>query len=175
VEKTSKIVDPHKIHSSQWGYICPSETPEGHTVGIIKNMSLGCFVTIDSNPEIVHDCLKRLELVSTLNQFLLNITISTQKYLSMVFGQVSTRHLRDFYTALKNLKRSCILHIHTAIQWNVIDREIKIWTDGGRLVRPVFIVDENNSLRLVEKLSEYDPKTTTWQEYIIGKSKLLSR
>jgi DNA-directed RNA polymerase II subunit RPB2 len=51
-----------------------------------------------------------------------------------------------------------------------MDREIKIWTDGGRLVRPVFIVDENNSLRIIEKLAEYDPKTTTWQEYIMGKS-----
>lgn len=170
VEKTSKIVDPHKVHSSQWGYICPSETPEGHTVGIIKNMALGCFVTIDSNPEIVHDCLKRLDLVQLSSVPVRYYNVYTKVFVNGVWAGVH-KAPKDLYTALKNLKRSCILHIHTSIQWNVMDREIKIWTDGGRLVRPVFIVDENNNLRIIEKLAEYDPKNTTWQEYIMGKSR----
>lgn len=170
VEKTSKIVDPHKIHSSQWGYICPAETPEGHTVGIIKNMALGCFVSIDTNPEIVHEALKRLDLIPLNNTSIRSYNIFTKVFVNGVWVGIH-KNPKELYQSLKNLKRSCILHIHTGIQWNILDREIRIWTDGGRLIRPVFIVDENNSLRIAEKIKEYDPKNTTWQEYIIGKSK----
>ncbi len=170
VEKTSKIVDPHKIHTSQWGYICPAETPEGHTVGIIKNMSLGCFVTVDTNPEIVHEALKRLDVIPLNNTSIKSYNTFTKVFVNGVWVGIH-KNPKELYTSLRNLKRSCILHIHTGIQWNFMDREIRIWTDGGRLIRPVFIVDENNSLRIIEKIKDYDPKNTKWEEYVIGKFK----
>ncbi len=171
VEKTSKIVDPHKIHSSQWGYICPAETPEGHTVGIVKNMALGCFITIDTNPEVVHEALKRLELIPLNNTSIRSYNTFTKVFVNGVWVGIH-KNPKDLYQSLRNLKRCCILHIHTGIQWNIVDREIRIWTDGGRLIRPVFIVDENNKLRITEKFKEFDPKnpSNTWQKYIIGKS-----
>jgi DNA-directed RNA polymerase II subunit RPB2 len=168
VEKTSKIVDPHKVHSSQWGYICPSETPEGHTVGIIKNMSLGCFVTIDTNPEIVIQALKCLDLIELNTISTKNYNTYTKVFVNGIWVGIHKEPKR-LYSRLRNLKRCCILHIHTGIQWNIVDREIRIWTDAGRLIRPVFIVDENNSLRIVEKSAEYDPESTSWTEFIIGK------
>jgi DNA-directed RNA polymerase II subunit RPB2 len=42
-KKNSKIVGPRKLHASQFGYICPAETPEGGQVGIVKNMSLSSY------------------------------------------------------------------------------------------------------------------------------------
>jgi DNA-directed RNA polymerase II subunit RPB2 len=46
IEKTGKLVAPRKLHNTQWGYICPSETPEGHSVGVVKNMSSTSIVSI---------------------------------------------------------------------------------------------------------------------------------
>ena len=28
IEKTGKLVQPRKLHPTQWGVICPAETPE---------------------------------------------------------------------------------------------------------------------------------------------------
>jgi DNA-directed RNA polymerase II subunit RPB2 len=39
MEKTVKLLEPRKLHASQFGNICPAETPEGHAVGVVKNMS----------------------------------------------------------------------------------------------------------------------------------------
>ena len=36
---TGKLIPPRKLHSSSWGYICPSETPEGQAIGLVKNLS----------------------------------------------------------------------------------------------------------------------------------------
>jgi DNA-directed RNA polymerase II subunit RPB2 len=40
VEKSGKLLAPRKLHGTSWGFVCPVETPEGHSVGIVKNMSL---------------------------------------------------------------------------------------------------------------------------------------
>ena len=39
IEKTAgKLIAPRKLHNTQWGFICPNETPEGHSVGVVKNL-----------------------------------------------------------------------------------------------------------------------------------------
>ena len=32
----SKTLGPRKLHNSQWGFVCPSESPDGGNVGIIE-------------------------------------------------------------------------------------------------------------------------------------------
>ena len=46
LDKNGKTVDPRKLHCTQWGVICPFETPEGGSIGIVKNMALMCQITI---------------------------------------------------------------------------------------------------------------------------------
>jgi DNA-directed RNA polymerase II subunit RPB2 len=46
IEKTGKLVQPRKLHPTQWGVICPSETPEGASVGLVKNLATMASVTI---------------------------------------------------------------------------------------------------------------------------------
>ena len=38
IDSSGKVIPPRKLHNSSWGYICPSETPEGASVGIVKNL-----------------------------------------------------------------------------------------------------------------------------------------
>ena len=33
----SKSIGPRKLHNSQWGFVCPSESPDGGNVGIINH------------------------------------------------------------------------------------------------------------------------------------------
>ena len=36
---TGKLIPPRKLHATSWGYICPTETPEGQSVGLVKNLA----------------------------------------------------------------------------------------------------------------------------------------
>ena len=49
IEKSGKLVLPRKLHATQWGVICPAETPEGASVGLVKNMAMTANITICSN------------------------------------------------------------------------------------------------------------------------------
>ena len=46
-EKTRKVSGPRSLQGSQWGMVCPSDTPEGESCGLVKNFSLLTEVTTD--------------------------------------------------------------------------------------------------------------------------------
>ena len=45
VDNTGKLIPPRKLHTTQWGYVCPTETPEGQSVGVVKNFAMMCEIT----------------------------------------------------------------------------------------------------------------------------------
>jgi DNA-directed RNA polymerase III subunit RPC2 len=46
-EKTRKVSGPRSLQPSQWGMLCPSDTPEGESCGLVKNLALLTHVTTD--------------------------------------------------------------------------------------------------------------------------------
>ena len=65
IDKSGKLIPPRKLHNTQWGYICPAETPEGQPVGVVKNLSYMAHITIrsNSNPlyEIIEPFVEKIE------------------------------------------------------------------------------------------------------------------
>ena len=60
IDKTGKLVEPRKLHNSTWGFLCPAETPEGQSVGVVKNLAYMTCITgySDSNSEDEVDALQ---------------------------------------------------------------------------------------------------------------------
>ena len=57
-EKTRKISGPRSLQPSQWGMVCPSDTPEGESCGLVKNLALLSHVTTDqSEKSITNLCI----------------------------------------------------------------------------------------------------------------------
>ena len=42
----SKVTKPRLLHSTQWGMMCPAETPEGQSCGIVKNLALMSYISV---------------------------------------------------------------------------------------------------------------------------------
>ena len=55
LSKQGKLTKPRQLHNSHWGMICPAETPEGSSCGLVKNLTLMALVSVGSNPtDIIH-------------------------------------------------------------------------------------------------------------------------
>lgn len=52
-EKTRKVSGPRALQTSQWGVLCPSDTPEGEACGLVKNLALMTHITTDVKEEPV--------------------------------------------------------------------------------------------------------------------------
>ena len=136
VEKSGKLLAPRKLHGTSWGFMCPVETPEGHSVGIVKTMSL-----LTSISQHVPS--------STILHFLedANVTwITVPKVYegtSITVNGVLVGYTADplaVVTSLRKAKQTLRLHPHTSVAWYTLLNSILIETDGGRAVRPVFRV-----------------------------------
>lgn len=51
-EKTRKVSGPRSLQPSQWGMICPADTPEGESCGLVKNLALISHITTGSDEAV---------------------------------------------------------------------------------------------------------------------------
>ncbi len=143
IEKTGKLIAPRKLHNSQWGYICPCETPEGHSVGVVKNMSSTAFVSIYSVAGVVKDYLATLGTLRPLaGAPVAELHENTRVFLNGAWiGTLASANVVPTVTALRGAKRAGVIHIHTGIVWKPAYKELWITTEAGRMLRPLYIAD----------------------------------
>jgi DNA-directed RNA polymerase II subunit RPB2 len=152
IDKASKkVIGPHMLHGSHWGYLCPSETPDGPEIGINKNLSYTSTITNYTNPIMVLNTLYSLGVVP-IEDFSMatDLVNNTKLFVNGVW--IGIHHdPKLVYDTLIKYRRNGILHLHTGIMWNHDFSEIWVYTDSGRLIRPLYVVD-NNKLRLTDKV-----------------------
>lgn len=152
VEKTGKLLPPRKLHGTSWGFVCPVETPEGHSVGIVKNMTLMASVTqhVPSNT-VLHFLQERRDITwITSAQVYEGCAITLN---GVIVGY--TRKPQDVMADLRSAKHSFRLHPQLSIAWYTLLNTILIETDGGRLTRPVFRVG-----------ASCPPSGSSWNEWV---------
>jgi DNA-directed RNA polymerase II subunit RPB2 len=172
IEKTGKLIAPRKLHNSQWGFICPNETPEGHSVGVVKNMSTTANVSIFSNPRSVYDylasigTLKALTTSSVAEKF-----VDTRVFLNGAWiGTLAPAVTRSTVEALKAAKRECQLHPQTGIIWKINLRELWITTEAGRMLRPLLYAPAMRELLQDPALEAQVRSMKTWEELVLWKT-----
>ena len=146
MEKSGKLIQPRKLHNTQWGIICPAETPEGGSVGLVKNLAIATRITISSDSRNVREFVERMGTIIFDENVNLEIFHNNTKVI--INGDFVGVHDNPYalFSELKSLKRQGVINIYTSISWNILKNFINISTEGGRCVRPVFIVNDGTEL-----------------------------
>jgi DNA-directed RNA polymerase II subunit RPB2 len=166
-EKNGKIIPPRKIHNSSWGYVCPAETPEGASVGLVKNLSNGSIITKPSPPSIVYYQLQNLKVPKVSEVPIADLFQHVKIFVNGDFYGI-TREANILVPKLRSLRRQGLLNIYCSIFWHHNNKEIYINTDGGRLSRPLCIVDSPNKLRIKSRhINLLKQKVIRWNNLII--------
>jgi DNA-directed RNA polymerase beta subunit/intein/homing endonuclease len=170
IDKTSKMTKPRKLHSSTFGYTCPAETPEGAPVGFVKNMALSSNITIARNETNVLYHINEFNGFKTIDKM---TSYKTNYETIIIFnGDIlgCINNMIPLINNLKTLRRDGVIHAHTSIVPNYQDRELNIYTSGGRLIRPLFIVkSDKNELVFGEKHKNYiKNNNNSWEVLVHG-------
>ena len=156
IDKTGKMTTPRKLHNTQWGVICPHETPEGSSVGLVKNMALSSLITNYSPSQPIIDILDGLNIKKLEECNYTNLIDTTKIFINGDWYGVT--HRPDYISnILKSYRRKGIINVYTSISWNIQEYNININTDSGRLIRPLYIVDNNQfriNNQIVKKLKD---------------------
>ena len=149
IDKSGKLIPPRKLHNSSWGFICPAETPEGGSVGVVKNLSYMAHVTIPCNSTALYDFIEpHVHPLDSMERGFLRNGVKVFINGAWIGNAKSPLEL---YRGLKTKKHKAILNIYTSIIFNTQTKEIHVNNDAGRLTRPVLRVKEGNRLFLEEK------------------------
>jgi len=137
-------------------------TPEGQSVGIVKNLSYMTHITIHSNS---------LSLYEYVEPYITNINNAEIKPRDM-FNKIKvlingcwvgfSNDPVELYQMLKEKKYSGIINIYTSIVFDYKMKEIRICNDAGRLTRPLLRVKNNDVLLKRSILEKMKKKEINW-------------
>jgi len=166
MEKSGKLIQPRKLHNTQWGMICPSETPEGSSVGLVKNIAIAGTITTSSDSRCVREHINELGIVDITKDNIHLLNLHTWVFVN---GDIVGIHLEPYklYSELKQYKYMGKINIYTSIAFDITKNNINISTEAGRLIRPVYIVSKNNELVLKKKtIVDIKNKDISWKNLV---------
>ncbi|GJY10683.1 DNA-directed RNA polymerase III subunit 2 [Tanacetum coccineum] len=145
-EKSRKVSGPRALQPSQWGMLCPCDTPEGEACGLVKNLALMTHVTTDEDEAPITSlcyCLG-VEEMSLLSGEELH---SPNSFLIVLNGLILGKHKRPqmFANGMRTLRRAGKVGDFVSIYVNEKQRCVYIASDGGRVCRPLVIADNGVS------------------------------
>ena len=164
LEKSGELVAPRKLHNTTWGFLCPAETPEGQSIGVVKNLSYMSHVTIPTNSGSLYEYAKPyiVELESLKPKELNN---NTKVFINGCWIGITYKPF-ELYQTMKDKKYKGIINIYTSIVFDFKLLEIRICNDGGRLTRPVLRVKNNRALITSDIIDKLVKKELCWNDLL---------
>jgi len=144
---------------------CAVETPEGQSIGVVKNIAMMTHITIPTQSQALYEYVKPHILTVE------DATSPTQLYDKVkVFVNGSWVGVAHdpvaLYHNMKEKKYKGIINIYTAIVFDYVRMEIRICNDGGRMTRPLLKVRNNRALITPEIIIKLNKKELLWNDLL---------
>ena len=165
-DKSGKLIPPRKLHNTSWGFLCPAETPEGQSVGIVKNLSYMTHITIYSNSVPLHEYITpnivQLDDPSLSPKDIFN---KVKVLINGAWVGISNEP-QELYLMLKDKKYKGIINVYTSIVFDYRMKEIRVCNDSGRLSRPLLKVKHGNILVTDALLDKLQNAELSWDDLL---------
>ena len=186
IDKSGKLIPPRKLHSTSWGFLCPAETPEGGSVGIVKNLSYMCNITIPGNANALYEfvnphIISLAELASetagasetgtaaskSINETAKILCDRVKVFINGAWLGVVRKCPIELYCSLKEKKYKGIINIYTSIIFDISRKEIRVCNDAGRLTRPLLRVKDGRLLLTKTIIQQLNRNELKWHDLLI--------
>lgn len=170
-----KLRRPHQLDASQYGMLCPSESPDGASIGLLKNFAVTCCVSSGVSTSILMAAMEPFEndlhfIANEKKSSRVATSTATKIFINNnwvgMCNAGATPHLVQW---LRLLRRNSLIPPHISIAWHVLRERLDLFTESGRCLRPLLVVEERTrKLRL--DLSAVKG-TEDWNTWTIGATK----
>ena len=156
--KTSKLrqIDPSSIM-----YVCPHETPEGEPVGIVLNLSMLVRVSEYTCTTLVKHILDTCDHLTLLRNFEVDaadfssVMDVTRVFINgIIYGMTKDPH--ELVDEIETYRAHDMLAYDVSVSYNDVDNEVHVWSDEGRLTRPVLRVEDDHLTLAKDRITNWD-------------------
>mmetsp|Transcript_14538 Transcript_14538/g.43946 ORF Transcript_14538/g.43946 Transcript_14538/m.43946 type:complete len:1179 (+) Transcript_14538:450-3986(+) len=170
VGREGKLAKPRQLHNTQWGIICPAETPEGQACGLVKNLALMAYISVGCPSQPIMEFLDEwnVERLEAINPRV--VPSATKVFLNGLWLGIH-RDPKTLIKAMKGMRRQVDIDTDVGIVHDIMLQELRIQTDYGRCSRPLFVVDTREQELIIKKgdihrLSLKDGDEYGWQDLV---------
>ena len=133
-----KSTGPRKLHTSQIGYFCTSETPQGAHIGLTKNMSMMTQFSFGASAKPVLAWLRAKGGVIPVAETTAALR-ATAAVVQINGGTIGfTLDPLALVRVLRLLKWNAYLSPTASISFNSLEKKVRVYLDEGRPVRPLW-------------------------------------
>ncbi len=152
LSRTQTHFEARDLHMTQWGRICPFETPEGPNIGLVKNLALSAYISRGVNEKDVEKKLYELGVVP-IERIIEMVKEGEPVPQELVEGAkvLLNGNLVGYHPdgkrlaqELRKLRRRGEIHYEVSVAYIEEGevREVYINTDAGRIMRPLIVVED---------------------------------
>lgn len=168
LDRSVKIRSPHQLHTQQWGVMCPFESPDGASIGYLKNFALLTQITFGTDPAPIRAALRDLDVVP-LEHLSANQVMRPGVYTRVFvngdwFGM--TGNPMELTKKFRLLRRNGLINPFTSVSWDIKANDIRVLTDAGRPCRPLLIARSPSAAPAASAAPG-----ASWYDWLFGQSR----
>jgi len=170
LSRTQPNFEARDLHSTHFGRICPSETPEGSNCGLVKNLALSAIISTSVDSSDIRQKLDDLGVADFLD-----VNNSVKKTGARVF--LDGKFIgyfpdgEELISSLRELRRNNKINSHVGISLHTPEEEgatkrLYINCNAGRVLRPVILIKDGKSLLTNDLIEKTSKKLVSWLDLI---------
>ena len=159
INRDGKCAAPRQLHWTHWGINCPSETPEGQSCGLVKNLALMTHIRVGVPSDVVIEVVLMMCSVTPFED-------AVQPLVPVLVNGCIAAYCEDAAVVTQEL-RALRRQQDLPVDASIISRHntVFVYTDAGCCMRPLLVV--TNLGRIATLAGEMMWKTgTLWPRLI---------
>jgi DNA-directed RNA polymerase III subunit RPC2 len=167
-QKRIKGSGPRALNSSQWGLICPSDTPEGESCGLVKSLTLLAHISTKENSRFLKWLAQNLGVDSKISfhpELLFSFEKTSTVFIDGEFIGFHSFPPKLLYS-IRSLRRVGLLGKYISIFWDSILKSVTITSDSGRICRPLIIVKYGKTKLKEKEIISKKKVRFFWKDFI---------
>ena len=170
LSRTQPNFEARDLHTTHFGRICPSETPEGSNCGLVKNLALSAIISVHVPSE---EIVEKIYDLGTVHFSDAKDELKKDATRVFVDGKL-IGYYRDgekLAQSLRDLRRSSKIHPHIGISFHKSEIEgatkrIYVNCNAGRVLRPLIIIKDNKPLLTQDLIDKISKKLLSWNDLL---------
>jgi len=171
LDASVKLVGPRVLHNTQWGIFDPIDTPDGGNIGLHKHLSISAYVTQGYSREPMIRWLREKGRMKLLEECSPAILATMTKVLVNGLWAGAITEPIEVVEKIKLYRRNGLIPIYTSVTFDVGQNTVFIYTDAGRICRPIFYKDSETgkfSFELPSVKRHLEDGDFTWAQLVSG-------
>jgi len=166
LSRTQPHFEARDLHATQWGRLCPNESPEGPNCGLIKHLSLMSYISVGTDPQPIYEFLVNAGVIPIqkarsegirgakvfLNGELIGIHPKGEQLVNLIRRARRNGELSD--------------EVNVALYDEKFSNEIYVNCDSGRVRRPLIIVDKCTPKLKADHIDKLRKNKWEWKDLI---------